>query len=173
MIAQITDQAITVNINPRTFVTISRQRLRWENYNKELQTNYLDGAILSYFDMNHLKYNYAFESTQAGNIHLHCTIYVKTHDEMDIIDGIRKEFIALLPKMSKELQTRLWYQEACSNTPRWDAYVDKQKPRPLAVGFADVEDLSADERSDIFYLECETLDEEDKIPHLTHSLFKI
>jgi hypothetical protein len=129
-------KALTVNINPKTFVTINGKRRRWENHCSEEQTNFLD-VILGKMDRHHMRYTYGYEKTIAMNVHLHVAVYCKDEEDLEYLMDIRDEFLKLLPKQTKEYQARCWYIESMFDRPGWDKYVLKEQQHKKPVELDD------------------------------------
>lgn len=133
---KLANQAITVAINPETFVNLSNvfsgnRRAKWKNLTNEDQTNYLDHTILGRMDVNKLKYIYGYEKTVAGNVHVHIEVEVSDDSDIGCLNEIRSAFISLLPRMPAYLQSRVWYQKDVYDMPGWINYVLKESSRQL------------------------------------------
>lgn len=128
------EQAITININPNTFIKLDDQshKKKWSNHSYVDQVRFLRQRILDPMSNRFLNYSAAFEQTKAGHVHVHILYRPKSqHDNVDL-DEIKQNFIRLLPRMNKELQQRLWFQETLYNIHGWQLYIDKDQNPDLA-----------------------------------------
>lgn len=137
------DQALTVNINPLTYVrplssaippVIVKLKKKWGQLTRQQQTAYLDYHCLNRFDDMKLRYDYGYELTKAGHVHLHMHIYdsesytEEQHEGFLIkIKTIRDYFLAQLPKnVDKQYDRRTWYQDSVYHAAGWNDYVFKE-----------------------------------------------
>lgn len=123
-------QALTVNINPESYILPlgSNSKHKYKNIPVENQTAFLDYHILSKLDGTHLyQYIYSFELTAAGNTHLHVQIPCTCQDDVSIVQGLKSQFIAQLPKMPAYLQERVWMQKPVYDKEGWEHYVLKER----------------------------------------------
>lgn len=142
------DIALTISINPKTFVTARGNRRRWENHSHEIQTEFLD-YVLKRMDTDDVRYLYGFEKTKADNVHLH--VHVKVDNVLDSakVKLIRDEFISKLPKMTQEYKLRLWDQQLVYDCPGWERYVLKEQQKAITAACEDDVGSIADCLSDL------------------------
>lgn len=117
-------QALTIAINPRTYVTINTKRAKWGLHLNGDQKDYLDRVLTKIEQANDLV-NYSFELTKAKNIHLHVTLFVVDQVKLE---AERTAFLLSIDKKMQEVfKTRTWKQKSIYDLDSWNAYVDKTK----------------------------------------------
>jgi len=135
--------ALTVNINPQSFVSVyGIKKTRWNLLSNEIQTRHLD-TILGTFDREHIKYKYAYELTKNCNVHLHVEILFEdlscddTIFLQSAIEATKNTFFSTLPRMPKEMMYRTWFVLPVYDSPGWEKYIYKEQKHHLKINNPD------------------------------------
>lgn len=116
-------KAITVDLNPLTFITLQGKRLRWQAHSNETQKTFLDLFLYDVERHNKLL-DYAFEFTKKNNVHVHATVDVQ---DDDAFKTAKNKFVRLVsPRgLSPYLTDRLIDVRKVFDHPKWSKYLKK------------------------------------------------
>jgi len=124
----INNYAITININPQTFMTIignPKKRLRWRNHGQDGQKDFIYCYFLNKCsDHNILMKDSAWELTTDGNIHCHALI----EGIIENVYGLQEAFcLAVCPKgMGWEIKQRCFFIKNITDMNGWLDYLHKE-----------------------------------------------
>jgi len=129
---QSSDYAVTININPESFVSIPVSgrmlRKKWSAHEVSDQLYFLNNflMLLTREGLSPKDWLVRFEDTQKGCKHLHMTVTTSLH----VLNSAKENFCVLISKkMPEEIKNRCVLIKKTFDVDRWNQYVKKQDPR--------------------------------------------
>jgi len=124
--------AITININPETFINMPIQgnitiRNKWKTFSANDQIHFIHWYFENKCsDHNCILFDSAFEPTSIGMQHCHALIQT---DNLNNCISLQGAFCAVIDsKMSSIIKDRTFFLKYCSNKNGWIKYLHKKDP---------------------------------------------
>jgi len=115
--------AVTVNVNPKSFVSFNGIRQRWEKYSSLWQRSILTMKYVNKIpDHNLILDDMCFEECESGNVHMHLCIKGDIGDLYEL-NLFFADYID--PKMPQLYQDRLVLLKPVSDRMGWLKYLHK------------------------------------------------
>lgn len=122
--------ALTIALNPSTYVKIGPSRKRYDEYSIETQKALLDTLLSSFEDSKIIVEEYVFELTKAGNYHIHATIDYELEQQLsEAIDSCYKKLDRKRP--NERMVKRMFKTREVHDLKGWQSYINKNQDSPI------------------------------------------